>query len=170
MKKIVLAVAVTMFAGVAMADTAGGTLTVSGTIQSSINLTITSAGATGGTGTAAVTSALSDVSKYGAAPSGFTLNRSGSNWTLQTSVGVTVNKANLDSPDFTLTAQLVNPAATGVSYTLKDLAVTDGGATSLETGAAYGSPLSYAWKIIVADTAADETDIDNVISFTATSN
>ena len=56
----------------AMADTSSGTLTVTGTVESSINLTIESAGGTtSGTGTAAATSDLGSVSKYGSAPTGF---------------------------------------------------------------------------------------------------
>jgi hypothetical protein len=109
MKKIFgfAAVAVLGTVGMAQAQTSSGTLTITGTIESSINLTIESAGGTtSGTGTAAATSALGNVSKYGSAPTGFTLARGASDWTLSSTVGVKVDKANLTSTDYTLTAQL----------------------------------------------------------------
>ena len=90
MKKAVLVAAVTMlFATVATAATSSGTLTVTGTVESSINLTIESAGGTtSGLGTAAATSALGNINKYGSAPTGFTLARGASDWTLSSTVGV----------------------------------------------------------------------------------
>ena len=107
MKKTVLAVAALLAASAANAATSSGTLTVTGTIESSISLTIESAGGTtSGTGTDAATSALGSISKYGSAPTGFTLARGASNWTLSSTVGVQVDKANLTSTDYTLTAQL----------------------------------------------------------------
>src|SRR5690349_23201876 len=108
MKKIIVAAAITLLtASVASAETSSGTLTVTGTVASSINLTIESAGGTtSGTGTAAATSALGSISKFSAAPTGFTLARSGSDWTISSTVGVKVDKANLTSTDYTLTAQL----------------------------------------------------------------
>ena len=121
MKKVAVAVAVLTlaFASVASADTASGTLTVTGTVESSINLTIESAGGTtSGTGTAAATSALGSISKYSAAPTGFTLARGASDWTLSSTVGVKVDKANLTSTDYTLTAQLGSAPASGIRVTV----------------------------------------------------
>src|SRR5690349_24985838 len=106
MKKIIVAAAITLLtASVASAATSSGTLTVTGTVASSINLTIQSAGGTtSGTGTSAATSDLGSISKYGSAPTGFTLARGASNWTLSSTVGIKVDKANLTSTDYTLTA------------------------------------------------------------------
>ena len=171
-KTIVFAAAVMMMsASAAMAQsTSSGTLTVTGTVESAINLTIESAGGTtSGTGTAAATSALGSVSKYSAAPTGFTLARGASDWTLSSSVGVKVDKANLTSTDYTLTAQLGSAPATGVVWKLNGSTLSDAAAATLTSTGTYGSTGSYAWDIVVADSAAAAA-IDNAISFTATSN
>ena len=171
MKKAVLTVVVTMlFAAVASAATSSGTLTVTATVDSSINLTIESAGGTtSGTGTAAATSALGSVSKFGAAPTGFTLARGASDWTLSSTVGVKVDKANLTSTDYTLTAQLGSATASGVTWKLNGSTLSDAAATTLTSTGTYGSTGSYSWDIVVADSAAAAA-IDNAINFTATSN
>ena len=171
MKKVVFAVVVVMMAAsAASADTASGTLTVTGTVESSINLTIESAGGTtSGTGTNAATSALGSISKYGSAPTGFTLARGASNWTVSSTVGVKVDKANLTSTDYTLTAQLGSAPASGVAWKLNGSTLSDSAATTLTSTGTYGSTGSYSWDIVVADSAAAAA-IDNAISFTATSN
>ena len=165
-----VAVMMLAFASVASADTASGTLTVTGTVASSINLTIESAGGTtSGTGTAAATSALGSVSKYSSAPTGFTMARGASNWTLSSTVGVQVVKANLTSTDYTLTAQLGTAPATGVAWKLNGSTLSDSAATTLTSTGTYASTGSYSWDIVVADSAAAAA-IDNTINFTATSN
>jgi predicted secreted protein len=171
MKKVVLAAAVlTMFATIASADTASGTLTVTATVDSSINLTIESAGGTtSGLGTAAATSALGNISKYGSAPTGFTLARGASDWTLSSTVGVKVDKANLTSTDYTLVAQLGSAPASGINWKLNGSTLSDSAATTLTSTGTYGSTGSYSWDIVVADSAAAAA-IDNAINFTATSN
>lgn len=156
--------------GLANASTSEGTLSVTGTIESSISLTIESAGGeTAATGTAAATSALGSISKYGSAPTGFTLARGASNWTLSSTVGVQVDKANLTSTDYTLTAQLGAAPASGVTWKLNGSTLSDSAATTLTSTGTYGSTGSYSWDIVVADSAAAAA-IDNVIAFTATSN
>jgi predicted secreted protein len=173
MKKSIVvfaAVATLAIANVASAATSSGTLTVTGTVESSINLTIESAGGTtSGTGTAAVTSALGSISKYGSAPTGFTLARGASNWTLSSTVGVKVEKANLTSTDYTLTAQLGSAPASGITWKLNGSTLSDSSATTLTSTGTYGSTGSYSWDIVVADSAAAAA-IDNAIDFTATSN
>ena len=167
---VLVAVATFAFASVSFADTSSGTLTVTGTVESSINLTIESAGGTtSGTGTAAATSALGSFSKYGSAPTGFTLARGASNWTLSSTVGVKVEKANLTSTDYTLTADLGSAAASGITWKLNGSTLSDSAATTLTSTGTYGSTGSYSWDIVVADSAAAAA-IDNAINFTATSN
>jgi len=156
--------------GSAFAATSSGTLTVTGTIESSISLTVESAGGTtSGTGTAAATSALGNISKYGSAPTGFTLARGASNWTISSTVGVQVDKANLTSTDYTLTAQLGSAPASGVTWKLNGSTLSDSAATTLTSTGTYGSTGSYSWDIVVADSASAAA-IDNAINFTATSN
>ena len=169
MKKVLLAVSL-LSAWPAMAATSSGTLTVTGTVESSISLTIESAGGTtAGTGTAAATSALGNISKYGSAPTGFTLARGASDWTLSSTVGVKVDKANLTSTDYTLDAQLGSAAASGIVWKLNGSTLSDSAATTLTSTGTYGSTGSYSWDIVVADSAAAAA-IDNAINFTATSN
>lgn len=171
MKKIVVAAAITLLtASVASAATSSGTLTITGTVESSINLTIESAGGTtSGTGTAAATSALGTISKYGSAPTGFTLARGASDWTLSSTVGVKVDKANLTSTDYTLDAQLGSAPASGIVWKLNGSTLSDSAATTLTSTGTYGSTGSYSWDVVVADSAAAAA-IDNAINFTATSN
>lgn len=171
MKKIFAVAALSLsFASFAYADTGSGTLTVTGTVASSIDLTIESAGGTtSGTGTAAVSSALGSISKFGSAPTGFSLARGASNYTLSSTVGVKVEKANLTSTDYTLTAQLQSAPASGITWKLNGSSLSDSAATTLTSTGTYGSTGSYSWDIVIADSAAAAA-IDNAIDFTATSN
>jgi hypothetical protein len=154
----------------ASAATSSGTLTVTGTVESSISLTIESAGGTtSGTGTAAATAALGNISKFSAAPTGFTLARGASDWTISSTVGVKVDKSNLTSTDYTLTAQLGSAPASGVTWKLNGSTLSDSAATTLTSTGTYASTGSYSWDVVVADSASAAA-IDNAISFTATSN
>lgn len=160
------------FSGAARADfpSSSGTLTVTGEIDSSITLTIQSAGGTtSGTGTDTATSALGNIAKFGSAPTGFTLSRGASNWALSSTVGVEVDKANLPSTDYTLTAQLGSAPASGVTWKLNGSTLSDSAATTLTSTGIYGSTGTYSWDIIIADSAASAF-IDNVIVFTAMAN
>ena len=170
MKKHLVILAAFLASGAAMADTASGTLLVTGTVESSISLSVESAGGTtSGTGTPAATSALGSISKYGSAPTGFTLARGASDWTLSSTVGVKVDKANLTSTDYTLTAQLGSAPASGITWKLNGSTLSDSAATTLTSTGTYGSTGSYSWDIVVADSAAASA-IDNNVDFTATSN
>ena len=172
MKKILALTTLATLFGLHAADaaTSSGTLTVTGTIESSITLTIESAGGTtSGTGTAAATSDLGSISKFGSAPTGFTLARGASDWTLSSTIGVQVVKANLTSTDYTLTAQLGSAPAFGVAWKLNGSTLSDSAATTLTSTGTYASTGSYSWDIVVADSSSIGA-IDNAISFTATSN
>ena len=173
MKKLIIAGAfIAIIAGTnsASAATSSGTLTVTGTIESSISLTIESAGGTtSGTGTAAATSDLGNISKFGSAPTGFTLARGASDWTISSTVGVQVVKANLTSTDYTLTAQLGSAPASGITWKLNGSTLSDSAATTLTSTGTYASTGSYSWDIVVADSAAAAA-IDNSINFAAASN
>jgi predicted secreted protein len=172
MKSIIavgFAVSILALAGTASAADSSGTMTVTGTIDSSISLTVESAGGTtSGTGTAAATSALGSISKYGSAPTGFTLARGASDWTLSSTVGVKVDKANLTSTDYTLIANLGSASASGVTWKLNGSSLSTSDTTLTSTGT-YGSTGSYSWDIVVTDSASASA-IDNMVNFTATSN
>ena len=173
-KTIAVAVAIaaiTIASNVSAAD-ATGTLAVTGTVESSIFLTIESAGGTtSGMGTAAASTDLGTIAKYGtSAPTGFTLTRGASNWTLSSTVGVRVVKANLTSTDYTLGAELQSAPASGIVWKLNGSTLPKGAspATLTSTGT-YASTASYSWDIVVADSAAAAA-IDNTILFSASSN
>ena len=167
---LALCIAVVGITDVVDAATSSGTLTITGTVESSISLTIESAGGTtSGTGTAAATSALGNISKHGSAPTGFTLARGASDWTLSSTIGVKVDKANLTSTDYTLTAQLGSAPASGVTWKMNGSTLSDSAATTLTTTGTSGSTGSYSWDIVSADSASAAA-IDNAISLTATSN
>jgi hypothetical protein len=170
LSKLALLTTLVASSGLAAASTSSGTLTVTGTIESSISLTIESAGGTtSGTGTAAASSDLGNISKYGSAPTGFTLARGASDWTLSSTVGVQVIKSNLTSTDYTLTAQLGSAPASGVAWKLNGSTLSDAAATTLTSTGTYASTGSYSWDIVLADSSSAAA-IDNTINFTATSN
>jgi predicted secreted protein len=173
MKKIIVLATVLVSLGITgsvFADTSSATLTVTGTVASSISITVESAGGTtSGTGTAAASSDLGSISKFGSAPTGFTLARGASNWTLSSTVGVQVVKANLTSTDYTLTAQLGSAPASGVAWKLNGSTLSDSAATTLTSTGTYASTGSYSWDIVVADSAAAAA-IDNASNITPTSN
>ncbi len=167
---LLAAFTVVFIASQAFAANSSGTLTVTGTVESSISLTVESAGGTtSGTGTAAASSDIGNISKFGSAPTGFTLARGASNWTLSSTVGVQVTKANLTSTDYTLTAQLGSAPASGVAWKLNGSTLSDSAATTLTSTGTYASTGSYSWDIVVADSAAAAA-IDNTMNFTAASN
>jgi hypothetical protein len=156
--------------GFASAATASGTLTITGDVESSISLTIDSAGGTtSGTGTAEALSQLGNISKYGSAPTGFTLSRGASDWTISSTVGVRVDNANVISPDYTLTARLALAPANGVVWKLNGSTLVEFADVTLTSTGTYDATGSYSWDIVVADSHSAAA-IDNAIIFIATSN
>jgi hypothetical protein len=153
-------------------ENASGTLTVTGTVASSISLTIESADGTFTLGgTAAASTDLGTVSKYGTAPTGFTITRGGSSWTLSSDngIGVKVVKANLASTVYTLSAKLGSVPDTGVVWTVGAITANATTIQTIGSGVAYGTAYTYAWSIVIPDTLATATAISNVIQFSAVS-
>jgi hypothetical protein len=170
MKNFSLLIFAALISSAANAATSSGTLTVTGTVESSISLTIESAGGTtSGTGTAAASADLGSISKYGSAPTGFTIARGAANWTISSTIGVQVVKANLTSTDYTLTAQLGSAPASGVAWKLNGSTLSDSAATTLTSTGTYASTGSYSWDVVVADSSAAAA-VDNSVFFTAVSN
>jgi hypothetical protein len=172
MKKVSIIALVLGFSAVASAQVVDeGSLTVTGMIESSILLTVEAAGgATTAMGTEDATSALGSFSKYNrAAPEGFTLARGASDWTLSSSIGVKVVKANLTSTDYTLVARLESAPAAGVDWRLGGSTLSESAETNLTSTGTYAEAGSYDWDIVIAD-SADAGVIDNTIQFTATAN
>jgi len=151
-------------------DTASGTLTVTGTVVSSISLTIDSAGGTFTQGgTAAALTDLGSISKFGAVPTGFTRATTATTWTLSSNIGVTVRKANSISTAYTLNAKLATAPATGVIWTVNAFALNATTVTAMTAAGAWGSSPTYAWTLQIPDSMATASAIDNVIQFSAIS-
>lgn len=156
---------------VMMADTASGTLTVTGDVVSSITLTVESAGGTFSSGgTSDATSALGTISKYGAAPTGFTKVAGASTWTLSSTVGVQVLKANSASATYILNAKLATAPATGVVWKLNAFALNAATDTAMTAVGVYAATPTYAWDIEIPDSLATASSINNVIQLSAISN
>jgi hypothetical protein len=174
-KSIILGAAilgVVAFSGSASAqDTATGTLAVTGTVVSSISLTIASAGGSGqtGMGTNTATTALGSISKFGAIPAGFTRVISASDWTLSSTIGVTVTKANSISTAYTLNAKLSTAPAVGIGWTVNAVLLNATTAQALTAAGAWGSTPTYVWTIAVDDSFATASAIDNTVMFDAIS-
>jgi hypothetical protein len=165
-------IAVVTFAGSASAqDTATGTLAVTGTVVSSISLSIASAGGSGqsGMGTSAATTGLGNISKFGAIPAGFTRVAGASDWTLSSSVGVTVTKANSASTAYTLNAKLSTAPAAGVVWKVNAFTLNAATVTAMTAAGVWGSTPTYAWDLVIADSLATASAIDNTIMFDAIS-
>ena len=149
------------------AQTASGTLTVTGTVVGSITLTIESAGGTFTQGgTAAALTDLGSISKFGAVPTGFTRTTNATTWTLASSIGVKCEKANSISTAYTLNAQLGTVPATGVIWTVNAVALTTG-IQALTAAGVYGATPAYTWSIQIPDSLATASAVDNVVQFSA---
>lgn len=181
MKKLVLltitAAMMLMMSSMAVAqagNTASGTLTVTATVNSSINLVFNSDAAgvalSSGAGTNTATLAFGNVSAFGPVAAGVTRTVvPGTSFTVSTPVDVLVSKANSSSANYTLKAQL--GAADAVdTWQVAGNTITNAAATTITATGAYGSNASNAIAITVPLTVASGTAISNTINFTATSN
>ena len=155
-------------------NTASGTLTVTATVNSSINMVFNSDAAgvalSSGAGTNAATLAFGNVSAFGAVAAGVTRTVvAGTSFTVSTPVDVLVSKANSSSANYTLKAQLGAADATN-TWQVAGTTVTNAAAATITATGAYGSNASNAVAITVPFTTASGTAISNTINFTATSN
>lgn len=154
----------------ALAVTYSKYISYTATLQGSLSVTVESAGGSAtGLNTSAASTSLGNVSKYGTAPSGFTLTRGASNWTLASTIGVKVAVANITTSSYTLTAQLAGAPPSGVSWTLNSSAITAASPLTLTTTGTYATTPSYAWTIVTNDSASAAA-LNNTINFVAISN
>jgi hypothetical protein len=163
---------VVSFAGSASAqDTATGTLSVTGTIVSSISLTIDSAGggSQSGMGTNTASTALGSISKFGALPTNFTRVVGATDWTLSSTVGVTVTKANSISTAYTLNAKLSTAPTAGIVWKVNAVTLNATTAQALTAAGAWGSTPTYPWDLVISDSVATATPLANTIMFDAIS-
>lgn len=181
MKKVTMIVIATavfaMMSTAAMAqagNTANGTLTVTATVNSSINLVFNSDAAgvalASGANTNLATLAFGNVSAFGAIAAGITRTVvAGTSFTVSTPVDVIVTKANSTSANYTLKAQLGAADATN-TWQVAGNTITNAAATNITANGTYGSSAAEAIAITVPFTTASGTAISNTINFTATSN
>ena len=174
MKKLTLiaiAAAVMMFSSLASAQTATGALTVTATVNSSINLVFNSdaAGVTlTGAGTNAATLPFGNVSAYGALAGGINRSVAANNFTVSTAFDVLVSASNSNSGNYKLTAQL-NTVDNTNTWTIG----SSGNLNALQTIAAagsYGNNNPFTLNLTIPFATASGTLISNVVNFTATAN
>jgi hypothetical protein len=158
--------------GTAWATSASGTVAVSVTVASSLNMvfqTDASGLALTGTGTSAVTASFGTMSAYGGTvPTGVTRTLNGTtSWTISTPFDVIVTIANQTSSNYTLTAQLQTSDAVN-TWKINTTTVTSSTPSSLTTTGNYGNTAYTLGLTIPFSEAA--TTISNTINFVATAN
>jgi hypothetical protein len=175
-KFFVLTVVIMSLSTVAFAvgETTNGTLTVTGTIDGTLKLTLETATNGGGNnltlgGVTSATKALGTISKTMTQPADWALSTTVSDWTLATYVGVKVDKANLTSANHTLAARLSGAPTAGIGWSFGGTSLSTTNANVTATGA-YDTKSDYLLSINVADTVGDGVTIDNTITLTATAN
>src|SRR5215831_7135713 len=180
MKKLILltitAAMILMMSSLAMAqagNTASGTLTVTATVNSSINLVFNSDAAgvalSSGAGTNAATLAFGNVSAFGAVAAGVVRTTTATTFTVSSAVDVNVTKTNSASANYTLKAQL--GAADAVNtWSVGGVAVTNAAQSTLTATGAYASNVNFPVAITIPFTTASGTLISNTINYQATAN
>jgi len=154
-----------------MADTSGGTLSVTATVDSSISMTFETAGggiSLTGAGTATATLPLGTVSAYESINGSITRTVNGvTDYALATPFGVKVVKANSASSGYDVVAKLDN--ADGVNVWKVGSTTLSTSDQSVASSQAYGSAISHTLTLTVPHSAA-AGGISNSITFTVTSN
>ena len=179
-KLVLTAAMVLVFGAVARASgpsPANGTLALTGEVDASVVLAFhqdTSGGITlnAGDGTAIATSSLSTLSMYGTANgivagTNFTKSNQADGFTLTGVFDYQVDKANVSSSTFTVTATL--QTADTLQWTLNSASVVNGSPTQLTNNGTYGTryPTTLAVKIPKTEAAGSKS---NTIVFTVTCN
>src|SRR5215467_15872976 len=176
MKKVMLLTifaALLMISSAAVAQTANGNLTVTATVQGSIQLVFNSDAAgvalASGAGTNAATLAFGNVSAFGAVNAGVVRSVAANSFTVSSAVDVNVSKTNSASANYKLTAQLGSADAVN-SWSVGGVAVTNAAASTLTSTGAYANNSNFPVAITVLFTTASGTLISNTINYTATAN
>jgi hypothetical protein len=151
---------------------ATGTLLVTATVNSSINLVFNSDAAgvpLTGTGTNAATLPFGPVQAFGVAPgAGITRVVTATTFTVSSPFDVFVTRANSSSANYTLTAQL-NAADAVNSWTVGGVAVTSASASTITATGAYNGNVAFVLGLTIPFTEAAGA-ISNTVNFTATAN
>ena len=96
-------------------------------------------------GTSAATTSLGSISKFGALPTNFTRGRGATDWTLSSTIGVTVTKANSISTAYTLNAKLSTAPTAGIVWKVNAVTLNATTAQALTAAGVWGSTPTYAW-------------------------
>jgi len=176
MKKVMLMTifaALMMISSAAVAQTATGALTVTATVQGSINLVFNSDAAgvalSSGAGTNTATLAFGNVSAFGAVSAGVVRSVAASSFTVSSAVDVLVSKTNSSSANYKLTAQLGSADAVN-TWQVGGTTVTNGAAATITSTGTYASNSNFPVAITIPFTTASGTSISNTINYTATAN
>jgi hypothetical protein len=165
--------ALMMISSAAIAQTATGTLTVTATVNSSINLVFNNDAAgvplSSGAGTNTATLAFGNVSAFGAIAANITRTTTAANFTISTPVDVMVSKANAASANYTLKAQLGAADATN-TWQVGGTTVTSAAQATITATGAYAANVPEAIAITVPNATASGTAISNTINYAATAN
>src|SRR5712671_1058840 len=170
---IALAAVIMMIPSFASAQTASGTLTVTATVNGSINLVFNSDAAgvalASGAGTNAATLAFGNVSAFGAVAAGVVRTTTATTFTVSSAVDVLVSKTNSASANYTLKAQL--GAADAVNtWQVGGVSVTSAAQSTLTATGTYAANSNFPVAITVPFTTASGTNISNTVNYTATAN
>ena len=176
MKKVMLLTifaALMMISSAAVAQTATGTLTVTATVNGSIQLVFNSDAAgvalSSGAGTNTATLAFGNVSAFGPVAAGIVRSTTATNFTVSSAVDVLVSKTNSASANYTLKAQLGSADAVN-SWSVGGIGVTSAAQSTLTATGTYGSNTNFPVAITIPFTTASGTLISNTINYTATAN
>ena len=176
MKKVILLTlfaALMLISSAAVAQTASGTLTVTATVNGSIQLVFNSdvAGValSSGAGTNTATLAFGNVSAFGVVAAGVVRTTTAANFTVSSAVDVLVSKTNSASANYTLKAQLGTADAVN-TWSVGGVAVTSAAQSTLTATGTYASNSNFPVAITIPFTTASGTLISNTISYSATAN
>jgi len=175
MKKLIVifAAALMMTSLAAAQTTASGQLSVSATVNGSINLVFnkdaSGVALTSGAGTSTAALDFGSVSAFGAIPATITRTTTASNFTVSTPVDVLVTKTNSASANYTLATQLSTADGTN-TWAVNGTSFTNTTAATATAAGTYGSNVPVTLAITIPFTTASGTAISNVVNFTATAN
>src|SRR5579859_4837638 len=176
MKKVMLLTifaALMMISSAAVAQTASGTLTVTATVNGSINLVFNSDASgvalSSGAGTNAATLAFGNVSAFGPISAGIVRSTTATTFTVSSAVDVLVTKTNSASANYKLTAQLGSADAVN-NWAVGGVAVSNGAASTITSTGTYAANSNFPVAITVPFTTPSGTLISNTINYVATAN
>jgi hypothetical protein len=175
MKKLIAltiaAAAMLLMPSFASAQNATGTLAVTATVNSSLQLQILShtGGVTLGGTSSAATMDFGTVAAFGATPTtGTTIVDNTNSFTVSSPVDIKVSSANTASANYTLTGQL--STADAFTWSVGGTPVTNTSAAPLITNGTYGGLFSPSVAVTILFSTAAPVSINNTITFKATAN